>query len=851
MTAAGPVMADRYEIGRLLHRTAISDDFVAHDSRLDRPVTVKVLRSELVRDRTFIERLRQHALTAANLTHPGVAQVLDWGRDADGFNGRPGPTFFIVSEQPPGRALDELVRRNGPMPVDRALHVAAALTSVLGYGHRTGVVHGGLRPELVTIGGTGVVRVADLHLELALGPTWQPPDDRPDLAMWRAPEQGDGQPADERTDVYQLGLLLYLMATGRPPFPGETASVVAARHANSVPPAPSKVNPLVPRPLEAVIGRSLAKNANERFASIADQRAALIRYRESRRTDTSRSRVAAATIAEPRPLRPIVPVPLPAEDAAAGDEDATQFLESGDTRSTPAALTHVDPFQLRADASPLPDADDDLEGGRIAEVDDAFGETEDDFGAQTQLAGAAARPRPAIASTPTLGTSTAVKSKRLRRADRKAKKANRPEPHTWPLALLLLALLGILGGMLWIVSRQLSPLAGSGDIVVPNVTEASYEQAQVILQAQELEAFLQPVEGATSAPDIVFEQDPAAGSRVRRGSRVTLRFAAAGNDAATIPDLLNRERNEARSVLLQAGLRAEFQDVETDTAPTGTVIGQDPKAGAPFPPDRRVVVQVAVSAGTVEIPDVSGKDPAAAQQLIRQLGVRHTVQSEASPTVESGKVTRTEPPAGTRIAREQPIVIFVSSGRTEPVPSLLGQTEAEATKRLTDAGLIPDRLPQVVADPAQIGIVVAQSPLPGTEVEPGGTVVIRVGVGGVVTVPSTAPPTSNAPAPSVAGQSDLASTTTTAASSQTTVAPTRTTVAATPAATAPATPAPTPPPTAAPPTAAPTAPPTPAPTAAPTVPTVPETVATAPPVTAAPPAETTPIPVGVVATLAP
>ena len=245
-SGVGPVMADRYEIGRLLHETAISDDYVAHDARLDRDVVVKVLRPQLVRDRPFIERLRQHALTAANLTHPGVAQVLDWGRDADGFNGRPGPTFFIIAEQPPGRPLDELVRRNGPMPVDRALHVAAALTSVLGYGHRTGVIHGGLRPELVTIGGTGVVRVADLHLELALGPTWQPPEDRPDLAMWRAPEQADGQTPDERTDVYQLGLLLYLMATGRPPFPGETASIVAQRHTNAVPPAAEQGEPTRP-----------------------------------------------------------------------------------------------------------------------------------------------------------------------------------------------------------------------------------------------------------------------------------------------------------------------------------------------------------------------------------------------------------------------------------------------------------------------------------------------------------------------------------------------------------------------------------------------------------------------------
>ena len=433
----------------------------------------------------------------------------------------------------------------------------------------------------------------------------------------------------------------------------------------------------------------------------------------------------------------------------------------------------------------------------------------------------------AARATASGGVATATKPQKLSgRARRKAAKAGKPEPQTWPLAVLLIALLGILGGLLWVVSRQLSPLAGSGDVTVPNVTEVSYQQAQVILQGVELQATLQPVEGATSEPGKVFEQDPAAGSKVRRGTNVTVRFAPGANNAV-IPDLVGRERTEARSVLLSAGLRAEFEDIETDTAPTGTVIGQTPPAGSPFPPDRKVVVQVAVSAGTVEIPDVAGKDPADATLLIRQLGVRQTVQSEASATVERGKVIRTDPPAGTRVAREQAIVIFVSSGRTQPVPSLLGRTEADATKLLTDAGLIPDRLPQVVADPAQIGVVVAQSPLPGTEVEPGGTVVIRVGVGGVTTIAQSSTSTIATP-PSVTGQAEA------------TTPPSTEPTPATPAPTAAAT---------VPPTTPPTPPPTPAPTAPPTeAPTVPLT--TVPPVITAAPVvpETTPIPIGIATT---
>jgi serine/threonine protein kinase len=278
----------RYQLQSLIGHTNLGIDFLAHDVLLDRDVVFKALSTDLTADRSFVERFRAQAQTTANLTHPGLAAVLDWGRDPNGIEGIGTPAYYLVSEHCPGRTLRELVDLNGPLPMNRALHVLVGVTSALSYAHRADVLHGGLSPDNVIISPTGVVKVSDLGLSLALGPSWQPPTDRPDMALWRSPEQFRSDPIDTRTDVYQIGLLAYFLTTGRVPFPGDSVAQIAQRQLEVIPPAPSKLNAKIPKPLEGIIGRSLAKKSAERFASVTEQRAALVRFRESR-TSTAAS----------------------------------------------------------------------------------------------------------------------------------------------------------------------------------------------------------------------------------------------------------------------------------------------------------------------------------------------------------------------------------------------------------------------------------------------------------------------------------------------------------------------------------------------------------------------------------
>ncbi len=139
------------------------------------------------------------------------------------------------------------------------MHVALGVTSGLGFVHRNGRVHGSLNPAVVQVTSTGLVKVGECSMSLALEPTWEAPDDRPDLERWRAPEQFSGGRSASAPTSTSAALLLYFMATGRPPYDGPTAGEVRRRHQTAVPTAPSKLNPAVPRAFEAIIGRSLAK----------------------------------------------------------------------------------------------------------------------------------------------------------------------------------------------------------------------------------------------------------------------------------------------------------------------------------------------------------------------------------------------------------------------------------------------------------------------------------------------------------------------------------------------------------------------------------------------------------------
>src|SRR5437667_77602 len=259
----------RYRVVRKLGSGGMADVYLAEDEELGRRVAIKILNERHANDEQFVERFRREAKNAAGLSHPNIVSIFDRG-EAEGTNS-------IAREYLDGRSRKEMITTPGPAPIPVAVDYARQILAALRVAHRQGLVHRDIKPHNVLVDGEGRVKVTDFGIARA-GPSQMTEEGSIiGTAQYLSPEQAQGAPVTPSSDLYSLGIVLYELLTGTVPFAGETPVELAMKHLSKVPEPPSRLRPEVPRDLDLVVMRALAKGPAERYQTADEMDADLAR----------------------------------------------------------------------------------------------------------------------------------------------------------------------------------------------------------------------------------------------------------------------------------------------------------------------------------------------------------------------------------------------------------------------------------------------------------------------------------------------------------------------------------------------------------------------------------------------
>jgi serine/threonine-protein kinase len=274
------LLNNRYSLDKVLGKGGMAMVYLGRDLMLERHVAIKVLREDYSADGAFRERFREEAKAVANLAHPNIVTVYDFGLDAR--------RLFIVMEYVPGKDLHTIVTQRGRLRIKEGVQLAIQACMGIGFAHRAGFVHCDIKPHNLLVTPEWRLKVTDFGIARALVSIQ--PDESSDVVwgspQYFAPEQAAGQAPSPASDVYSLGVVMYQMLTGQAPFIGKTSGELARLHRRAVPIPPREINPSIPQELEEVILKVLSKEPSARYRT-ADQLGRVLQTLESRMTSST------------------------------------------------------------------------------------------------------------------------------------------------------------------------------------------------------------------------------------------------------------------------------------------------------------------------------------------------------------------------------------------------------------------------------------------------------------------------------------------------------------------------------------------------------------------------------------
>lgn len=610
--STGNRYGSRYAVIERVGSGGMAEVYRARDELLGREVAVKVLSERFSRDRSFVERFRREAQSAANLNHPNIVSLFDYGAD-DG-------TYFIVMEFIEGKALSDIIAEEGALMPERAAEIAADVSAALERAHEGGLVHRDIKSSNIMITRSGETKVTDFGIARAVGGDDQMTMTQTGMvigtAAYLSPEQAQGNPVDGRSDVYSLGVVLFEMLTARTPFQGDTPLSIAYKHVREDARPPSNINPDVPEALDSICLKALAKNPENRFSSAREMRADLQRFLAGHAVHATPIMADATTVA-------------PAGGTEILRETDLYDEEPPKSRAAMYVLATILILALFGFLAYL--LANNLFGGEPVEVPGVLGMTEDEAREVLEEA----------------NLDVDVERRPSRRPVGEVTAQDPEEGDTAQEGDTVL----------------ITVSTGPRQTEVPSVVGLELDEAE-----QEIEDARLRVGDVTEEPSDEFDegqvirQNPSAGDEVAVRTEVNL-VVSSGPEEVIVPSVVGLQEEQATQNIEAVDLEVQVNREPSD-APEGQVIAQDPEGGTPAQAGDTVVILVSEGPEERPMPDVTGHDGDEAEAMLEAdfgLNVTQTGETEACAQ-PPGRVCRQDPPPGTPVSPGDSATLYVQGG---------------------------------------------------------------------------------------------------------------------------------------------------------------------------------------------